>query len=100
MLPTAEVSITNLHRDEILEADKLPVYYVANTPCWRREQTSAGRHVRGIKRVHQFQKVEMYNITTPETSYAELESLFEDASNLCRALKIPFRRVEQVTCDL
>ncbi len=100
LLPTAEVSITNLHRDEILEADKLPVYYVANTPCWRREQTSAGRDVRGIKRVHQFQKVEMYKITTPETSYAELESLVEEASDLCRALKIPFRRVEQVTGDL
>jgi seryl-tRNA synthetase len=100
LLPTAEVSITNLHRDEILEADQLPLYYVANTPCWRREQTSAGRDVRGIKRVHQFQKVEMYKITTPETSYAELEALVETASDLCRALKIPFRRVEQVTGDL
>src|SRR5258708_994083 len=64
LLPTAEVSITNLHRDEILEAEQLPLYYVANTPCWRREQTSAGRDVRGIKRVHQFQKVEMYKLTT------------------------------------
>ncbi len=100
LLPTAEVSITNLHRDEILEADQLPLYYVANTPCWRREQTSAGRDVRGIKRVHQFQKVEMYKITTPDTSYAELESLVEAASDVCRALKIPFRRVEQVTGDL
>ncbi|HLY28912.1 MAG TPA: serine--tRNA ligase [Aggregatilineales bacterium] len=100
LLPTAEVSLTNLHRDEILEADQLPLYYVANTPCWRREQTSAGRDVRGIKRVHQFQKVEMYKLTTPETSYAELESLVEAASDVCRALKIPFRRVEQVTGDL
>jgi seryl-tRNA synthetase len=100
LLPTAEVSITNMHRDEILEADQLPLYYVANTPCWRREQTSAGRDVRGIKRVHQFQKVEMYKLTTPETSYAELESLVEAASDVCRALKIPFRRVEQVTGDL
>jgi seryl-tRNA synthetase len=100
LLPTAEVSITNLHRDEILEADQLPLYYVANTPCWRREQTSAGRDVRGIKRVHQFQKVEMYKLTTPETSYQELESLVEAASDLCRALKIPFRRIEQVTGDL
>jgi seryl-tRNA synthetase len=100
LLPTAEVSITNLHRGEILEADQLPLYYVAQTPCWRREQTSAGRDVRGIKRVHQFEKVEMYKITTPETSYAELESLVEAASDVCRALKIPFRRVEQVTGDL
>jgi seryl-tRNA synthetase len=100
LLPTAEVSITNLHRDEILEADQLPLYYVANTPCWRREQTSAGRDVRGIKRVHQFQKVEMYKLVTPETSYAELEALVEAASDVCRALKIPFRRIEQVTGDL
>jgi seryl-tRNA synthetase len=100
LLPTAEVSITNLHRDEILESDQLPLYYVANTPCWRREQTSAGRDVRGIKRVHQFQKVEMYKITTPETSYAELESLVEAASDVCRALEIPFRKIEQVTGDL
>ena len=100
LLPTAEVSITNLHRDEILEADQLPLYYVANTPCWRREQTSAGRDVRGIKRVHQFQKVEMYKLTTPETSYAELEALVDAASDVCRALKIPFRRIEQVTGDL
>jgi len=100
LLPTAEVSITNLHRDEILEADQLPLYYVAASPCFRREQTSAGRDVRGIKRVHQFEKVEMYKLTTPETSYAELESLVEAASDIARALKIPFRRVEQVTGDL
>jgi seryl-tRNA synthetase len=100
LLPTAEVSITGLHAGEILEADQLPLYYMANTPCWRREQTSAGRDVRGIKRVHQFQKVEMYKIVTPETSYAELESLVEAAADVCRALKIPYRRVEQVTGDL
>ncbi len=100
LLPTAEVSITGLHSGEILEADQLPLYYVANTPCWRREATSAGRDVRGIKRVHQFQKVEMYKIVKPETSYAELESLVEAASDVARALKIPFRRVEQVTGDL
>ncbi len=100
LLPTAEVSITGLHAGEILEADQLPLYYMANSPCWRREQTSAGRDVRGIKRVHQFQKVEMYKIVAPETSYAELESLVEAASDVCRALKIPFRKVEQVTGDL
>ncbi len=100
LLPTAEVSVTNLHRDEVLEADQLPLKYVAASPCWRKERTSAGRDVRGIKRVHQFMKVEMYKFTTPETSYAELESLIEAASDVARALKIPFRRIEQVTGDL
>ncbi|MCB9450894.1 MAG: serine--tRNA ligase [Anaerolineaceae bacterium] len=100
MLPTAEVAITNLHRDEILDEAQLPLYYVAQTPCFRRERMSAGRDTRGIKRVHQFEKVEMYKFTTPETSYAELESLTEAASDICRALKIPFRRLEIVTGDL
>ncbi len=100
LLPTAEVAITNLHGDEILDEAQLPLYYVAHTPCFRREKTSAGRDVRGIKRVHQFEKVEMYKFTSPETSYAELESLVEAASDLCRALKLPFRRLEIVTGDL
>ncbi len=100
LLPTAEVAITNLHRDEILDEAQLPLYYVGHTPCFRREKTSAGRDVRGIKRVHQFEKVEMYKFTTPETSYAELESLAEAASDICRALKLPFRRLEIVTGDL
>lgn len=100
LLPTAEVAITNLHRDEILDEAQLPLYYVAHTPCFRREKTSAGRDVRGIKRVHQFEKVEMYKFVTPETSYAELESLTEAAGNICRALKLPFRRLEIVTGDL
>ncbi len=100
LLPTAEVAITNLHRDEILDVADLPRYYVAHTPCFRREKTSAGRDVRGIKRVHQFEKVEMYKFVTPETSYAELESLTEAASDICRALKLPFRRLEIVTGDL
>lgn len=100
MLPTAEAAITNMHREEILDEDQLPLYYVANTPCFRREKMSAGRDVRGIKRVHQFQKVEMYKFTTPETSYAELEMLVEAASDVCRALKMPFRRLEIVTGDL
>ncbi len=100
LLPTAEVAITNLHRDEILDEAQLPLYYVAQTPCFRREQTSAGRDVRGIKRVHQFEKVEMYKFTTPETSYDELESLVEAAADIARALKLPFRRLEIVTGDL
>jgi seryl-tRNA synthetase len=100
LLPTAEVAITNLHRDEILDEEQLPLYYVAQTPCFRREQTSAGRDVRGIKRVHQFEKVEMYKFTTPETSYAELESLVEAACDIARALGLPYRRLEIVSGDL
>lgn len=100
LLPTAEVAITNLHRDEILEEKQLPLYYVAQTPCFRREKAAAGKDTRGIKRVHQFEKVEMYKFTTPETSYAELESLTEAASDICRALQLPFRRLEICTGDL
>ena len=100
MIPTAEVAITNLHRDEILDESQLPLYYVGHTPCFRKEKTSAGRDVRGIKRVHQFEKVEMYKFTTPETSYAELETLTEDACDLLRKLKLTFRRLEIVTGDL
>ena len=100
MLPTAEVAITNLHRDEILDEAQLPIFYVAHTPCFRREKTSAGRDVRGIKRVHQFEKVEMFKFTSPETSYAELESLTDAAADICRALGLRFRRLEIVTGDL
>jgi seryl-tRNA synthetase len=100
MIPTAEVAITNLHRDEILDEAMLPLYYVAHTPCFRRERASAGRDVRGIKRVHQFEKVEMYKFTSPETSYAELESLTEAACDVCRRLGLTFRRLEIVTGDL
>lgn len=100
LLPTAEVAVTNMHRDEILDESQLSLNYVAHTPCFRREKTSAGRDVRGIKRVHQFEKVEMYKFTTPETSYAELEALTEAASDICRALKLPFRRLEIATGDL
>jgi seryl-tRNA synthetase len=100
MLPTAEVAITNLHRGEILDEAQLPLYYVAHSPCLRRERVSAGRDVRGIKRVHQFEKVELYKFTLPETSYDELESLTEAASDVCRALRIPFRRLEISTGDL
>ena len=97
---TAEIPLTNLHRDEILAADELPKYYVAYTPCFRREKFSAGRDVRGIKRGHQFDKVEMYKFTTPETSYDELERLVDNAEDICRALEIPHRVVEMVTGDL
>ncbi len=100
MLPTAEVALTNLYRDDILTAEQLPLNLVAHTPCFRREKMSAGKDVRGIKRVHQFQKVEMYVFTTPQDSYAALERLTEAASNLCRRLGLPFRRLEICTGDL
>ena len=100
LIPTAEVALTNLHRDEILVEGELPLRYVAHSPCFRREHMSAGRDTRGIKRVHQFEKVEMYLFTTPEESYDALESLTEAAADLCRALHLPFRRLEIVTGDL
>jgi seryl-tRNA synthetase len=99
-LPTAEAAITNMHRDEILDEAQLPLYYVAHTPCFRREKMSAGRDVRGLKRVHQFEKVELYKFTTPETSYDELETLTQAAEHVCRMLNIPYRRIEMVTGDL
>ncbi|MFQ5857765.1 MAG: serine--tRNA ligase [Anaerolineae bacterium] len=97
---TAEIPLTNLHRDEILEADDLPIHYVAYSPCFRREKCAAGRDVRGIKRGHQFDKVEMYKFTTPETSYDELEALLDNAEDVARALEIPHRVVQMVTGDL
>ena len=100
LLPTAEVAITNMHRGEILEEADLPLHYVAHTPCFRSEKTSAGRDVRGIKRVHQFEKVEMYKFTTPETSYDELETMTRQAEDICSQLDIPYRRLEIVTGDL
>ncbi len=91
LVPTAEVPLTNLYADEILEASQLPVNLCAYTPCFRREQMSAGRDVRGIKRGHQFDKVEMYKFVAPTTSYTELETLREHAEATCRLLGIPFR---------
>ncbi len=100
MVPTAEVPLTNLHRDEILDAETLPIHYVAYTPCFRREKMSAGRDTRGIKRGHQFDKVEMYKFCTPETSYDELESLVDNAEDVCRALGISHRVVQMCSGDL
>jgi seryl-tRNA synthetase len=99
-LGTAEVALTNLHRDEILEEADLPRHYVAYTPCFRREKMSAGRDVRGIKRGHQFDKVEMYRFTTPEQSYAALAEMVQHAGNICQALGLRYRVVEMVTGDL
>ncbi len=100
LVPTAEVPLTNLHRDEILDDDCLPIQYVAYTACFRREKMSAGRDVRGIKRGHQFDKVEMYKLTRPESSYDELERMLEDALDICRRLDIPLRVKELCTGDL
>jgi seryl-tRNA synthetase len=97
---TAETPLTYLHRDEILEAGQLPHKYVAYTACFRREKMSAGRDVRGIKRGHQFDKVEMYKFTAPETSYDELESLVDNAEDIARLLRIPHRVVMMCTGDL
>ncbi len=100
LVPTAEVPMTSLHRDEILEAAQLPIFYCAYSPCFRREKMSAGRDVRGIKRGHQFDKVEMYKFVRPETSYDELEQLRADAQETCRRLGIPFRTKLLCTGDL
>jgi seryl-tRNA synthetase len=99
-IPTAEVPVTNLHREEILEAGRLPIYYVAHTPCFRREKVSAGKDVRGIKRVHQFEKVEMVKLVEPETGREELESLTRNAEELLERLGLPWRRVMIATGDL
>ncbi|MGD2143725.1 MAG: serine--tRNA ligase [Anaerolineae bacterium] len=100
LVGTAEIPLTNLHRDEILDADDLPIHYVAYSACFRREKMSAGRDVRGIKRGHQFDKVEMYKFTTPETSYEELDGLIEDGLEICRRLGMPYRLVQMCTGDL
>jgi len=97
---TAEIPLTNLHRDEILAPDTLPLRYVAYTACFRREKMSAGRDTRGIKRGHQFDKVEMYQFTPPETSYDELERLVDHAEDVCRRLGVAHRVVQMCTGDL
>ncbi|MCL5283737.1 MAG: serine--tRNA ligase [Armatimonadetes bacterium] len=100
LIPTAEVPVTNLYREEILEADLLPIRHVAYSSCFRRERMSAGRDVRGIKRGHQFDKVEMVKFVEPLQSDAELESLVADAEDICRRLEIPHRVVQMCTADL
>jgi seryl-tRNA synthetase len=100
LIGTAEIPLTNLHRDEILDADELPLRYVAYSACFRREKMSAGRDVRGIKRGHQFDKVEMYRFTASETSYDELEAMVQDGLDICRRLGVPHRLVQMCTGDL
>ena len=100
LAPTAEVPVTNLHREEILAIVDLPKKFVAYTPCFRREAGSAGRETRGIIRVHQFDKVELVKITTAETSYEELESLVADAERVLQLLELHYRVIELCTGDL
>ena len=100
LAPTAEVPLTNLHREEILAIVDLPKKFVAYTPCFRREAGSAGRETRGIIRVHQFDKVELVKITTTEKSYDELESLVADAEQVLQMLELHYRLVELCTGDL
>ena len=100
LIPTAEVPLTGLHRDEILEPGTLPLYYVAHTPSFRREKAAAGKDTRGIKRVHQFDKVELYKLVEPDDSGRELERLLEDAQDVCRALDIPFRVIRLCAGDM
>ncbi len=98
--PTAEVPVTNLYRDEILPAEALPLRHVAYAPCFRREKFSAGRDARGIKRGHQFDKVELVKFVRPETSHAELLSLLDNAETVCRRLGLAHRVVQMCTGDL
>ena len=100
LAPTAEVPLTNLHRDEILNVADLPKKFVAYTPCFRREAGAAGRETRGIIRVHQFDKVELVKITTPEKSYDELGKLTADAERVLQLLGLHYRVVELCTGDL
>ena len=100
LLPTAEMAITNMHRDEILQPDTLPLKYVAHTPCFRREKAAAGRDTRGIKRVHQFEKVEMYRFVEPQDSADALQSLLSEAETICARLGIRYRLLELCAGDI
>ncbi len=98
-VPTAEVPLTNLHRGEIIPPGILPIYYAAYTACFRREKMSAGKDTRGIKRGHQFDKVELYKFTEPSTSDQELEKLLNNAEQICQKLGLPYRILQLCTAD-
>lgn len=100
LIPTSEVSVINLYRDEILEAEQLPIYHCSYTPCFRREAGSYGRDTRGLIRLHQFNKVEMVKLVHPDSSEAEHEKLVQDAEGVLQALKLPYRVIELCTGDL
>jgi seryl-tRNA synthetase len=99
-IPTAEVPVTNFHRDEILSLNDLPIYYTAYTPCWRREAGSYGKEVRGLNRLHQFDKVELVKFVHPDNSDQELESLREYAESLLQKLELPYRTLLMCTGDM
>jgi len=100
LIPTAEVPLTNVHREEMLEREDLPIKYAAYTPCFRREAGSYGQDVRGLIRQHQFNKVELVKLSEPETSYDELESMVRDAEEVLKRLVLPYRVIELCTGDL
>ena len=100
LIPTAEVPVTNIHREEILEEEALPIYYTAYTPCFRSEAGSYGKDTRGLIRQHQFNKVELVKFCHPETSYDELEKLTSDAEEILKRLQLPYRVVSLCTADL
>ena len=100
LIPTAEVQLTNLHRDEVLDVEQLPLWYCAFTPCFREEAGSAGRDTRGIIRVHEFDKVEMVKFATPEDSMNQLESMVEEAELILKKLGLPYRIVTLCTGDI
>lgn len=100
LLPTAEVAINSLHRDEILAAEELPLHYCAYTPCFRREAGSYGRDTRGLIRLHQFDKVELFKFVLPDTSEQEHQTLLRDAEAILQALQLPYRVIELCTGDL
>ena len=100
LIPTAEVPLTNLHREEMIEREQLPIKYVAYTPCFRSEAGSYGKDVRGLIRQHQFNKVEMVKFAEPETSYDELESMVRNAEEVLKRLDLPYRVVELCTGDI
>jgi seryl-tRNA synthetase len=100
LIPTAEVPVTNIHQGEILDEDRLPIYYTAYTPCFRSEAGSYGKDTRGLIRQHQFNKVELVKFTLPETSYDELETLLQNAEAILQRLELPYRVVTLCTGDL
>jgi len=99
-IPTAEVPLTNFHRDEIIDGDDLPLKYCGYTPCWRREAGSYGSDVRGLNRLHQFDKVELVHVVHPDESYRALETLLRDAESALEALNLPYRRLLMCTGDM
>jgi seryl-tRNA synthetase len=100
LVPTAEVPVTNIHQDEVLDEAQLPIYYTAYTPCFRSEAGSYGKDTRGLIRQHQFNKVELVKFTTPQTSYDELESLLDNAETILRQLELPYQVIELCSGDL